>query len=392
MTAIGFLSGDFVRRTGDTMTGNLTVNASIGVTGLGTFGTQVSTPLVTSALVDTTDLEVNDDADVAGDLTANFQGVTGNVMQFLASVLSTGVTSGGEFIPNVDPTKLDITATTGWIVNYNSSAPFSPTNPSLIHVSIPAQIGLTPIVGVPTGVTYWLADSAGTIIQQATQPTPTQRRTHLVLGATFQSSGVIVVDQTLPVIQSQPLNQLVDLMDALGNFNISGNKVSPNGANLTFNKQAGIVFARAFSQVPEYTDPHHSDLAAQTPTSFRRLTAVSGSSGPVVTTMDVGNYDPNGTGVVTPIPGGANVATNFRVWGFASNNVVDQIFVQYGQSTYASLAAAVAAIGTTSFIPNPSAADAGVLIGWISVIRTATNLSDPAQATFTSPVGRFPTP
>lgn len=392
MTAIGFLSGDFVRRTGDTMTGNLTINASIGVTGTGTFGTQVSTPLVTSSLVDTTDLEVSDDADVAGTLTADFQGVTGDVMQFLASVLSTGVTSGGEFNPNVDPTKLDITAMTGWIVDYNSSAPFSPTNPTLTHVSLAAQTGLTPVVGVPTGVTHWLVDSTGTLIQQATTPTPTQRRTHIVLGATFQSGGVIVVDQTLPVILPQPVNQLVDLMDALGNFNISGNKITPNGANLTIAKQSGVIFARAFSQVPTYNNPHQSILAAQTPTSFRRLTAVSGSSGPVVTTMDVGNYDPNGAGVVTPIPGGANVSTNFRVWGFGANNVVDQIFVQYGQNTYANLAAAVAAIGTSSFIPNPAAAGAGVLIGWISAIRTATNLSDPAQATFTSPVGRFPTP
>lgn len=46
----------YVLKAGDTMTGNLTVLASLGVTGIGTFGTEVSTPLVTSSNVNTTTL------------------------------------------------------------------------------------------------------------------------------------------------------------------------------------------------------------------------------------------------------------------------------------------------------------------------------------------------
>lgn len=359
MTAVGFLSGAFVRRTGDTMTGDLNIIA---------------------------------DLDVTGAMTGTYEGVTGDVVRLLSTALSTGVVSGGEFSPNADPTKLDISATTGWIVNYNSTGVISATNPQLTFVSIPAQVALTPVVGVPNGVTWWLIDSTGTVIQQVAKPSPTQRRTHLVLGATAQVSGVIVVDQSLPVIQAQPGNQIVDLMDSLGPFNVSGNKTSPNGANLLLSKNAGEVFARAFSQIPTYQDPHIATLSAQAPVTFRHITAVPGGAGALTTTLNVGSYDPGGAGVVTPVGGGANSSTNFRIWGFANNSVTDQILIQYGQTTYANLAAAVAAIGTTSFIPSPTAVGSGVLLGWVSVTRTATNLSDPAQAVVSAPAGKFATP
>ena len=349
----------FVRKTGDTMTGNLIINANL---------------------------------QVSGSASASYEGVQGDIMRLISTALSTGVTSGGEFTPNADPTKVDISATTGWIVDYNSTGIIGPANPMITYISIPAQIGITPTVGVPTGVTWYLVDTAGTLTQQATVPTPEQRRTHLVLGATAQAGGVVVVDQTLPVIQSQPANQLVDLMEALGGFRMNGGRVTPNGVNLNMNVAAGTLFVRAFSQVPDYQNPHHSHINAQTPIQYRRITALAGSAGALVNALDVGNYDPAGSGVVTPVGGGANRATNFRIWAFGSNSTADQILIQYGQTAYNTLADAVAAIGTTSYIVNPTAAGSGVLLGWISAIRTATNLSDPLQAVFTSPAGKFATP
>jgi hypothetical protein len=104
----------------------------------------------------------------------------------------------------------------------------------------------------------------------------------------------------------------------------------------------------------------------------------------------VANYDPGGLGVVTPVGGGANRSTNFRVWGFASPTTGDQVTIQYGQNTYSTLALAADSIGTGSYIPNPLFVD-GALLGWISVIRSATNLSDPNQAIFTR-AGKFATP
>lgn len=352
----------FVRKTGDTMTGNLIINANLQVSG---------------------------DANVDGSLTAVYQGVNGDIMRLMSSVISTGVTSGGVLSINANPALLDISAMTGWIVDYNSSGTIGATNPDITYVSLPAQVGLA-LTGPPAQVTtWWLVDSAGTIIQQAANPSAAQRRTHLVLGATAQFGGVIFIVQTLPVVQSQPNNQAADLMDGLRPFSKSGNVISANGANLTINKTVGTLFARGFSQLADYLDPHHADLAAQAPVSCRRATATAVLPA-LEALIDVANYDPGGLGVVTPVGGGAFTATNFRVWAFGSANVTDQMNIQYGQNTYSSLANAVAGLGSGLFTPNPLFVD-GALLGWISVVRTATDLSDPTQAVFTQ-ASKFATP
>lgn len=350
----------FVLKTGDTMTGNLIVNANLQVAG---------------------------DANVEGTLTTPLAGVSLDVAQLLTVGLSSAIISGGEFAPNADPTLIDISALTGYIVTYASSLPLSPTNPSLIHISLPAQTGVAPAFAP---ITWFRVNSVGALVQQATTPTPTQRRTNLIIGATVTQAGIIIVDQTLPVIPSQLGNQLVDLMEALGSFSVTGNLISPNGVNLTFQKTTGQVFARGFSQVPNFQDPHTAILAAQIPVQFRHITQVPGSAGVLTSVLDVGNYDPAGAGIVTPVGGGVNTSTNFRVYAFANNTVTEQILVEYGQNTYATLAAAVAGIGGGLFVPNPATLS-GALLGWISVIRTATDLSDPAQAVFTR-ANKFATP
>lgn len=359
MAAIGILTGAFVRRIGDTMSGDLLINADLQVTG---------------------------SADVGGSLTNFVAGETIDIGQLTAIGLSSSIISGGELTPNADPAKIDISAMTGYIVDYNSSVPLSATNPMITFVSAPARIGVTP--GFP--VTWFLADNTGALIQQSTTPTPTQRRTHLPYGLTASVGGAIVVDQTLPVTPSQLGNQLVDLMDDLGPFGDFANQISANGANLTFNKAIGSILARGFSQVPTYQDPHNSVLVAQSPVQFRAITADPAFFGTLTSLLDVTNYDPTGSGVITPVGGSTNNSTNFRVWGFANNTATEQILVQYGQRVYASLTAAIQGIGSGAFVPNPNTVG-GALLGWISVRHTATDLSNPTQATFTK-ASKFATP
>lgn len=378
----------FVRRAGDTMTGNLilagganlTVTGAVGITGLLTGNIASIGTISGSSLNYTTGV-------FTGSLSVNFDGDTLNVGQLLAMGLSTSVISGGELTPNANPALIDISAMTGYIVDYNSSAVLSPTNPMITFVSTPAQIGVLPLFPV----TRYSFDSTGTLMQLGTPITAVQRRQQIFLGATVTTLGVIVIDQTLPVIPSQLGNQLVDLIEDLGGFSIFGNLISANGVNLSINKTAGSVFIRAFNQIPNYLDPHQSALAVQTPVNFRHITAVPGGAGLVVTLLNVGFYDPGGLGVVTPVGGGANTSTNFRVWGSANNTVNEQVFIQYGQNTYANLATATSAIGSGAYIPNPATVEGAALLGWISVTRTATDLSNPLQATFTK-ASRFATP
>lgn len=304
--------------------------------------------------------------------------------------LSTGVASGGE-LNLAGPQSVEITALVGYVVDNNDLLSIVPT---LVKVDQPQQIVALDAGSLARSITWWLMTSTGAVIQQAAIPSPVQRRTHIVLGVSLYDTGLatLVEVQTQPVILGQPANQLADLMDAIGPLNLSGNTVTANGANLSINKSVGTLFSRASNHFASglLTDnPHITPSPAQAPATLRRIIRTSViPTPPPVATVDPLNYD--NAGVLTPVGGGTNTSTIQRVWVFATNVSTAQIAVQYGQQTYSSLSAAVSAIGTENFVPAPITA-VGALIGYIVLTRTATNLSDPAQAVLVK-AGKFPTP
>lgn len=305
--------------------------------------------------------------------------------------LSTGVMVGGEISVNgSNPAAVDITAMEGYIVDVVTD----PDNPVVTRVTTPAQTIALDGPALARAVTWWVVDVNGAVIQQANKPDATQRRTHIFLGVTGQTGGVIGIDQTLPVILPQLNNQLVDLMEALGPFNVAGNNISPNGTDLRVKTDGGRLFSRAFNHFAAGAltgEPHVAPTAAQSPASFLLTTQSATVATGQIQDLDVANYDLGG--VITAIGGGAGRATIFRVFAVPVNDPTFQMVIQYGQQIFSSLSAAVAAIGsTTSFVTNPNfVGTTAVLVGWIAVTRTATNLSDSAQAVFVK-AGKFATP
>lgn len=315
--------------------------------------------------------------------------ISGDVV---APLIGTGLVRGGEVTVNVgNPKAIDVAPFLGYIVDYTTN----PSSPTVVRVETTAPTTVVLDAAAQARIVTWfLVDSTGAFIQQPNPPTDAQRRTHIQIGALGYDSGagVIFSDQTLPVILSQPVNQMYDLFNALGPFPISGNVLSPNGANLMINKTSGTMFVASwkyFAAGVLTNDPHISALAAQTPASYRYLTQAAASAGPVRNTLDVANYDVGG--VVTPIGGGAGSSTIHRVWGFGTEGITEQVNIQYGQTVYSSLSAATAAIGQTAFVKNPDIEGTGALLGWIAVTRTATDLSNPAQAFFQR-AGKFANP
>ncbi len=305
--------------------------------------------------------------------------------------LSTGIASGGDISVNaMNPAAVDISPVDGYIVNYLAG---NQSEPVITRVKTPAQTVALDAAALLRTVTWWLLDSTGTVIQQAAKPDPVQRRTHILLGFTNQVGGVIVVDQTLPVILPGQANQLVDLMESLRPFSISGNQITQNGANLMIDHSSGTVFSRSFSHFigPTLTNnPHISTTQAQSPADFIYVTQSTTVAPPLTNAIDVANFD-NG-GVVTPIGGGANTSSIHRVYLFPNNDPQRQLIIQYGQNTYSSLAAALDRIGAGTFVENPHfIAVGGALIAYIVATRTATNLSDPAQAVIVA-AGKFAAP
>lgn len=289
--------------------------------------------------------------------------------------LSTGILEGGELNVNAgDDTMVDIGDTYGVIVDYVTT----PAAPTVTKVTYAADtVTITDLV---EPITWLLIDSAGTIVQQTTRPTNTQRRTHLVLGGVLVAGGGIIQDQSLPNYPPQMLNQLYDLMDALGPFNVSGNLLSPAGANLQLAKTVGTVFNRGFNHFAGATltaDPHISSLPAQNPVTMRYVTQTPASPVATVTVVDPTMYDVGG--VITAVPGGSGVSTIQRVYITPLNSTAQQVVVQYGQTAYASLDLAIAAIGGQTFVKNPNLADA-TLLGYVVAKKSATNLSVAADA------------
>lgn len=289
--------------------------------------------------------------------------------------LSTGLISGGELNVNVsNSSAVDIGALVGYIVDYTSNE----LNPRITRVSLPSQT--VPLEDITRPNTWWMVDINGNVIQQATRPTNTQRRSFIQLGATAQQGGVIFIDQSLPVVSRELTNQFYDFLYAVGPFHISGNVIAAAGANLQLTQTSGKVFQVSQNrfQGPVLTnDPHVSTTLAQNPVAFRYATRDTTVTPNTVTTLDPTKYDLNG--VATIIGGGVVVATIQHVYLFATNTVEDQIVIQYGQTVYPTLDDALIAVGNELFTRNANLQDSIYLYS-IIMTRTATNLQDPTQA------------
>lgn len=301
--------------------------------------------------------------------------------------LTTGIISGGDISVNALSTSaIDISPFRALIVDYLTD----PENAIVTMVTSSTTITVEMDAGaLARGITWWLIDADLNVTQQATRPTPEQRRELLVLGVTTQSGGVLDVDQSVPNIIGQPINQLYDFMDAVGAFNLSGNEITPNGPNLMLDQAAGEVFSRAWNhyQGPVQTNnPHISSTQAQSPASFRYVIRNTATLPAPVTNVDPANYDLNG--VLTPVGGSTNNSTIQRVWLFPTKDGIDQLVIQYGQTVYPNLTTAVSSINTAAHVVNPFLPTFGVLLGFLCVRRNATNLSDTTQAQFV-PAAKF---
>ena len=241
-------------------------------------------------------------------------------------------------------------------------------------------------------VNWWLADSAGTITGQASPPSPAQRRTAIVLGTTWSvtGTGALYNVMSAPDVLVQPTASLSGLMASLGSFTVTGNTISANGNNLNINKGAGALFAGGFGYgATGANNPNQVTSPAETAATFRYVTQMANSESATRTTVDVANYDNGGT--ITAIPGPGSPAAIHRVFLLPTGVAGSQIIIQYGQATYANIAAAAAAVGAEPFVLNPDIDAVGALVCYLIAAKNATNLSNTGQATFRAAT-KFNTP
>jgi hypothetical protein len=278
----------------------------------------------------------------------------------------TGLISGGYLtINNGNSSLFNISGGTGHIVDYTNMA-----MPAIINVSWNDFVGVTPTYISSSDVSYILITSGGTVLQSSTFPTQLQRRQNIFLGRLNHANRTsISFANTIPDIVGDLGNNLYDFYDALGQFNITGNVISTNGANLTFIKSAGTMFTRAYNYSTIPVAPNVVSIpASSTPASFAYRTQTGGTASNV-TLVDPTSYDVNG--VVTTVPGAGGTTTIQRVFLFPSGN----IRIQYGQQHYPSLANAIDNLSTDEFVLSPSLQGLSILIGYIVVQKNCTDLT-----------------
>lgn len=306
----------------------------------------------------------------------SFNGTTGKIIKDALfptnraiNSLSMGLATGGQLTINADPTKFDISAGNGFIVdNYTD-----PNNPIIHNVAWSAKLAQTVTNLATSTVTYVFLDTSGTVIQTTVEPTPAQHRQYLFLGQlghTNLTSISTALSTPEPVMGLSC--QLKDFEDAVGIVN-SGNTITANGANLKLNKSVGNLYSSGSNFHNDILNPNYKSIAAATAFTFRYRTQTG--NGASTSDISAGFYDVGGT--ITALSG--TKYTNQRVFLTLAGNVV----IQYGQSQYNTMAAALAALPYENFVLFQNLVDNAVLLGVITVVSSATHLSNTNQATFT---------
>jgi len=314
---------------------------------------------------------------------AVYNGTTGKIIKDglvksnrIINSLSMGLVSGGNITINADPTKFNISAGKGVIVDNYTDV----DNPVVYEVTWNTFTAVTPtFLGTNTS-SQILIDRTGAIRQQAAFPTPEEHRDYIYLGqlghANLTSINAVI---NRPEVAISSSDQLKDFEDFIGIVN-TGNLISANGSNLSINKSEGYFYATGSNFATSNKNPNIKYLSAQILASLR-LRTQTGNGATGVTVIDPANYDVGG--VITNISG--TRFTNQRVFLTISGNIV----IQYGQTLYNTQSLAIQGISRESFVVFENVQNNAALIGIITVRNNATNLSDTAQAliTYTSKFG-----
>lgn len=284
--------------------------------------------------------------------------------------LSTGLISGGVLAINAgNNAHFDIPTLVAYFADYTT-----PSAPTGTYFNYAGSSNNTVTAIATQLVTYVGIDKTGTIYQQGSPFSATQRRTVVPLGSLIHSNHTnINAINTILETATFIGNQLYDLMDALGPMNISGNVFSANDGNLALNLTSGTLFRYGSNYANDPLNPHTVSLAGGNTITFRYRTQLGVESADTTSIIPT-SYDNAGT--LTTVPGGSFTIQHISI--FQSGLVR----IQYGQTLYASLANAQSAIGAETFVVEQNIAQNGVLRCYLIVKGSATALNNTTQALF----------
>jgi hypothetical protein len=292
------------------------------------------------------------------------------------NVISTGVFNFSG-ISLASSTTFNVSPAEGWIVDNTTN----PLLPDVLYVKYTGQTNIPSLYYSSATQTYLLLTSAGTLTQQVTFPTPQQRRQSIYLAKMGHGNRTSLINAfNEPDFEISPISQIRDMFTPIKLIN--ENVYPTPNTGLTFNTSSGVLWGLGIGFSTDLLNPSSLTISGKSPTTFQYRTQTGGTAANT-TTIDPANYDLNG--VITSIGSPAKQATNQRIYLLQNG----QIRIQYGQTKYADLPTAIAAVNTESFTTFSNFKDNAILIAILSIRSDATLLSDTLQAkiTFASKFG-----
>ena len=256
----------------------------------------------------------------------------------------------------------------GWIVDDTTN----PLSPQLYYVTYSGGTHTATYLNTATETWVYLT-SGGTISQSNINLTDQQRRENIFLGKLGHADKTNIINAfSQPDFVLSPLSQLRDMFGPINLIN-EGIRPSANGSNLSINTSAGYLHGLGINFANDTLNPNTIYVSGTSPCTFQYRTQTGGTASNV-TVIDPTKYDVGG--VITSLSG--TKATNQRIY-LVQNGVFR---VQYGQTEYSTLAQAIAAIASEPFIEFSNFENNGILIGILSVLSSASDLTDTSKAQF----------
>lgn len=259
------------------------------------------------------------------------------------------------------------------IISDNETDPEVPTYTMINYVGETSVV--IPTIGTGTATYVFMKRGvitggigAGELFFQNTEPTSEDRKEMIYMTKVSHpnlTSISFAIDEVDFV--TSPLAQLRD-WTAFIQYMKKGMDVTGN-AGLTVNLAAGQVAGNGINFVANPSDPTYLPVSAQSPLQFF-LQNQSGAVPPITSTIDPLNYDVGG--VTTAIGGGTNRST-IQYLRYAPGVGFS---LQRGQTIYASLTDAIAAVGRESFVVRPNLVNNSILVAVICLRHTTTDMND----------------
>lgn len=304
---------------------------------------------------------------VEQDLTENrewltLQGNTG-ILDFSSGITLNNSTAG----------TINIAAMYGYIVD-NETNPAIPVHTFINYTGSPAS-GVTVSTRNSGIASYLLLNLSGTPVFQNTFPTSAQRKQNIWLGKIAHPMSAITTVINEPDFLTSPQSQVADLFQAINYIN-DGVYPYASGANLSFNVTSGNIHGNGINLNNSRLIPNEIQMGpVSTGTSFVYRTQTGGTF-TATTSLIPGSYDVGG--VVTTVGGGSQTSTIQWIFCVPGAGFV----IQFGQTQYTTLAAAIAAIGREQFIVFQNLIENSILIGVVALNKSTTQLNNTTTAQF----------